>query len=682
MNDLVQSPAVPKSTRKSAAVSDYSPDDLLIVQKRQHWRIRAAHICIDHFESLDRTALVGERRPIEEVDRLAARFSRISDYVKSELPSLLASGLSVHELEAVRYQANYFLEELVRHLRHSLQGRHKSKNPLQDSTPADIEHEVTSALRGQNDSLSVFIEDLIQLAEFELEVGYQRERIRLLLGGDRRLASLGNNETIMSAPLEQLWKSLEDFTGVSSYLEEYLPPVLDKASPYPALEEELKVADEQLQILLRERVEPFERLLVLKRAQDQVLCDLEEKLDIGRLLAASISETRIAPLLRELRAARPGVETSGGLEGLYSEVDRLVGELGDLPPEVILPASAPRSDNPRDKLDGDLAGLEGHLRSVLGAAASLCESAGSEGEKERPEPSDPEAALADLDKRLLALRARLAAALPDFRATRERRVTKLREHLCSLMGELRTFLQTSFAHIASKDPRSTESSYHFFLREFSDEARQALLLLKEIRTLEAFINHLVQVNIAGLPLTPENLARILRVLFIEKDEEKKRIPSGEGWKVMSAFLKKLRDDLVPRLQKVCALDGIRYEDKNFLSEWAMDLAHNCTLCLTQHEIGYNLLQEMGRLRDDDDTMTAHHSHLHIVTARTCNAMQKSLTEICMTLTASIPYVSIMRGGIERRASVFFHRQQKILESGDAGLPEAAEEALSPEPVRI
>ena len=42
-------------------------------------------------------------------------------------------------------------------------------------------------------------------------------------------------------------------------------------------------------------------------------------------------------------------------------------------------------------------------------------------------------------------------------------------------------------------------------------------------------------------------------------------------------------------------------------------------------------------------------------------MQESLTEICMSLTASIPYVGIMKGGIERRASVFFHRQQRVLE---------------------
>jgi hypothetical protein len=275
-------------------------------------------------------------------------------------------------------------------------------------------------------------------------------------------------------------------------------------------------------------------------------------------------------------------------------------------------------------------------------------------------------ALADLlresQERLRATRQALDQGLAEVQVLREDKMRILREHFCSLLGEVRTFLQTSFAHIASKDPRSTESSYHFFLREFSKEASNALFLMRELRELEAFINNLQRFNIASLPLTPENLSRILNVLLVNKEEEKKRIPSGEGWKVMASFLDKLKNELVPRLQKVCAIDGIRFEDKNFLTEWAMDLSQNCALCLAQHEIGYSLIQEMGRLRDEPSATTSRETYAHIVTAKTCAAMQESLTEICMTLTASVPYVGIMRVGVERRASVFFHRQQKVLEA--------------------
>ena len=165
------------------------------------------------------------------------------------------------------------------------------------------------------------------------------------------------------------------------------------------------------------------------------------------------------------------------------------------------------------------------------------------------------------------LRQLIQESLETTRTAREEILRPQREDFCTLLGELRTLLQTSFAHIAASDPRSTESSYHFFLREFADEARDSILLLNKIRELEIFVGELRRVTIGGLPLTPENLARILRVIFIEKEQEQKKIPSGEGWRVLASFLLKLRDELVPRMRQVYGLEGIRYEDKNHLSSW-------------------------------------------------------------------------------------------------------------------
>ena len=212
IKSLVKSSILPEAAKAAQpAVNAYSPDDLAIVQKRQNWRLRVAHVCIDYFEKCDRARLVSDRKSLADVDDLAERFERISDFVKQILSPLLATGVAVHELEAMRYQVNYFLEEVVRHLRTSIQSRLKSKSPLQSSTQVEIEEEVRRALAKQGASLYVFIQDLVKLAEFELEVDSQRERIRLLLGGDRRLSGLGNNETIMSAPLDQFWKAVDEF---------------------------------------------------------------------------------------------------------------------------------------------------------------------------------------------------------------------------------------------------------------------------------------------------------------------------------------------------------------------------------------------------------------------------------------------------------------------------------------
>ncbi len=644
-------------------ISHFSPDDLVIVQRRQDWRLRIARICVEYFENCDEASLESPRRTSQEIRDLLARFARISDYIRRDLPILLMTGVTVHDLEAVRHQVNYFLEEMVRHLRTKIQSRRKTKQPLLGLTQEDLEEEVFASLSESPDSLLVFIEDVVKLTQFEIEVGSQRERIRLLLGGDRRLSNLGNNEAIMTAPRKELWRALDDFVAVYSYLREHLPPLLDKASPYPALEEELEQANDQLQALIRERVDPFGSRLDQKKAQDRALRDLEQRLEEGWRRTTEILEIRVGPLLRQASSPREGLITSSELDKLHTVVRELVEELGQLPLEVELPATATEADRRIDLAPGDLALLEKQLEDVLVEVSLLPQTAllGRGASAGLPASGRLEEMLVTAEERLGAVQKALESPLAEIQRLRGANVTTLREHFCTLTGELRTFLQTSFAHIASKDPRSTESSYHFFLREFANEARQAILLLKEIRDLEDFIHGLSRFNIAGLPLTPENLARILRVLFADKEEEKKRIPSGEGWRVMEAFVEKLKNDLVPRLQKVCALDGIRYEDQHFLTDWAMELTRNCTLCLAQHEIGYNLLQEMGRLRVSPDHAATTQTYAHIVTARTCKGMQESLTEICMSLTASIPYVGIMKGGIERRASVFFHRQQRVLE---------------------
>lgn len=649
----------------SPGTGDFNPDDLLIVQKRQDWRVRVARVCLDHLDATDRDKLDDPKKGREELLKLFARYDRIADHIRQDLAELLITAVAVHELEAVRYSINYFLEEIVRMLRAELTRRHPTGRPLDGSSQEEITELIRSSLDKTPDALLVFLDDLVRLAELEIEVTRQRERIRLLLGGDRSLSSLGTNEAIMTAELDELWRALDEFRGVASYLEENLSPLLDKASPYPALEEELHTTNSQLHELIHERIEPFERRAAFKRDEDRALRELGRRLDEARRGVHEILEFRLAPLLHLMEQRK--TPSAAALNPLYVVVRQLVDRLEEMPTSITLPEPETPLDGRGERYATGFEKLILRLEDLLTEIPSFRQSAffGRRQSSEIPERLVLAEMLDELEKGLRKILGKLTDAGTEVLRAREERVKRLRQHFCTLTGELRTFLQTAFAHIAAKDPRSTESSYHFFLREFSDEARQASVLLTEISQLETFIDHLLRFDIKGMPLTPDNLARILRVLFIDKDDEKRRIPSGEGWNRIATFLGRLKDELVPRLQKVCALDGIRYEDKSFLSEWAMDLTRNCTLCLAQHEIGYGLVQDMRRLRQDSDALAAHQSMYHIVTARTCKAMQESLKEICMTLTATVPYVGIMKGGVERRASVFFHRQKELLEESQA-----------------
>ncbi len=636
----------------TALRKEISPDDLAIVQKRQQWRVRIGVICVDFFEEVDKSLLVGPNYTMKSVHELVVRFRRNGDFLRRDLQHLLETGIAVHDLEVARYQLNDFLEELIHHIRRRIQERVHTHRPLEGMPLDEIEAEVHSALSSKGEALLVYIKNLIRLADLESEIQNQRRRIRLLLGSDRRLSALGNNESIMTAEADQFWRLVGDFLIVGSYLRDNLPPLLGQTSPYPRLEDELTAANLQLDELLK-RMAEFDQDSSASRRRDSMLRLLGEHLQEASQESQQILKVRIVPILQQFTG-----EDTGSV--MPQEVAHLGEVLGDFCARLRdLPRAPDDASAVHEALDGLrlLVPLLGRI-DLVRRTAEVAQSGGLKWAEQT------ELARTELG----VVRQAVQTALEEVHGRRQEILLPQREEFCTLLGELRTLLQTSFAHIAASDPRSTESSYHFFLREFSDEARGSILLLNRIRELEIFVGELRRVTVGGLPLTPENLARILRVIFVEKDQGEKKIPSGEGWRVLASFLLKLRDELVPRMQQACALDGIRYEDKNHLSRWAVDLTESCTRCLAQHEIGYSLLQEMSRMREGEEgdayQRTLRQRHLQAVVTRTSAEMQGSLQKICMTLTSAVPYIGIMRGGIEQRASVFFHRQQLVLEARD------------------
>lgn len=673
--DLGERPA--ERSLAPGELAQISPEDLTIVHKRQEWRLKVATLCLDYFDGCDKATLVNARHPEARVRGTAERAARLADCARQDLPQLLVTAIAVPELEAVRYQVNYFLEEVIRHVRNEVQRRGGTRNPLESLSDERLRDELRQALERSPEALLLFVEDLLRLEEFELEVRTQRKRIRILLGGDRRLSAFGSNEAIIRADLDEFWQMIDGFLSVSGYINSNLPPLLEEASAYPELDEELKLALKQLKGLAKEKIEPLERTYLAQRALDEPLHELERGLREVAQICFNFKNAELVSLMHSADESpkRPAVldfapfsdtlrTLARRLEELHRELEPPARATLEKSRDGVREADAKRLRELLGRIDEAVPRLaEQTIGATVGLLDGVADHERSLDSREAPRLRELVTRLGNQLATAHALFGETAQAIQDLR---NRSIRQLREEMCALMGEFRTFLQTGFAHIAAKDPRSTESSYHYFLREFSQEAHQALQLLKEITTLEVYLMGLQRFRVGGLPLTPENLARILRVLFSDQDQKHKRIPSGEGWKMMAAFLANLKAELVPRLQQVCVREGIRYEDKNFLTTWSNELAESCTRCLAQHELGYSLVQELGRLREEPSDESAHQTYQHIVVGRTCREMQRALQSICMTLTAAIPYVGIMKDGIERRASVFFHRQQMLQARRDAG----------------
>ncbi|MEM6457037.1 MAG: hypothetical protein AAF772_18250, partial [Acidobacteriota bacterium] len=412
-----------------------------------------------------------------------------------------------------------------------------------------------------------------------------------------------------------------------------------------------------LQAIQNERLEPLRADYSSRRTRDDRLrrledilvrildridgAELREPLIDASTASPSVDPARRVVRLRALRALRNDLLDL--LNRRLAATRRLLDDItGDEALDV-------RADLSRaiERVAGY--GDDDHRRTLRTAIDALADDGAS--------AADLALRTATFDDALPGLRDALAQLAEMVQRLRQSSARPWREGLCALLGEVRTFLQTGFAHIAAKDPRSTASSHHFFLREFAQEAHEALILLREIKALEIHLIALQRVSIAGLPLTPENLLRILRVLFDERDGQQ-RIPGGDGWRTMAAFVERLRGELVPRLQRACALDGIRYEDQRHLAGWAQDLLQDCTECLVQHDMGSGMVSDLDAARSTRHLAAAGDA----VVRRTCREMKRSLQAICMTLTAMVPYIGIMRGGIEQRASVFFHRQQQVREN--------------------
>ena len=645
---------------------EISPDDLSIIQKRQEWRLRIARICVDFFAACERSQFATVQRGAASVARLGQAFDRIADHARDDLQLLLVTGIAVHDLEAARHRVNYFLDQVIQYVRHALQERGGSHAPLESADLEDIERETREALLKSPRETLLYIEDLVKLEEFEMEVRNQRQRIRLLLGGDRRLAALGSNEAVIYAELDEFWRTVEHFFQIFVYLRENLPPLLEQTSPYPELERELQHTHEHFQGLVERKVRPLDSRYQERRTVDAALLALEESL---RHVSAGYSRMRQDKIsfLMHFPAAGGRVlssvevaELREALGGFSQNLERLLEQRVKLVDAV----SRRRSES---EAQGQLKELLERIRAQVPTLISVpintaLEVLGAaDGQGPRVEVPRLQQALQEMDEQVSALQQTTTAAVRLLAELREENARPLREQLCAVIGELRTFLQTSFAHIAAKDPRSTESSYHFFLREFSEEAQQALLLLKEMKSLGVFVGGLEQFRVGGLPLTPENLARILRVLFDEKQRVGQRIPSGEGWQIVASFLETLHGELVPRLQKLYSMEGVRFEDKDFLTRSAAQLYHSCLRCLIHHQMGYGLVQDIGRLRETSEASQVS-TYLHLIVSRTCREMQHALQAVCLTLTSLIPYLGIMRDGVERRASLFFHRQQEVLQS--------------------
>jgi hypothetical protein len=639
-----------------------TPDEAQMLVKRHHWREKVLDLCLQHLtEEPDCGA---GSAPSVPGDGAGKRFESLCSDIRRDMPRLLQTELGVPVLEAHRHAANYFLDHLIVFVRERSERRSRDLDsppspPLESLAPEMLRQEVRLALEMSAESLTVFLNDLVALEEFELEVRNQRRRLQFFLGCDRGLRDLAEtNAEIIEAPPDELASIVEEFFRICSLLQHELPPLLDTGSPFPRLAAELEAARDQLDRVLASSIEPLYEVRSRVEALQEGLRPLLDGLLRVKSQLEGIWRGRL-PGFGVLLAGDQGRAQRARLQRDLVTLERTLRALAQkaVPAARERLAASQRKDLERVTAlaESTLAALEGELqRLVADGVAPVADflarcNVANQALQRREEVSS---LLADLFAQLRRLHeGSLRDAIGALDELGAANLLLLKERICQELGSIRsTFLQPRFAHIAANDPRSTQTPQYFYFKEFADEATRSQELLHCVDGLWRFVEQIQETHIDGLRFTPRNLNRIARRVLLER----RSVPAGPGWRELAGFLEALKGKLAPRLQQVCGLPGIRFDDRNQLAVFAEELTRSCSELLAQRETAKRLVQELERLAGTQGVETPTHGPYREAVLRvTCEEMAQKLRLVSRTLLELVPYVGAMIGGIRMRTSLAF-----------------------------
>ncbi len=125
---------------------------------------------------------------------------------------------------------------------------------------------------------------------------------------------------------------------------------------------------------------------------------------------------------------------------------------------------------------------------------------------------------------------------------------RLRELLAELVGRLHGFLTGCLGRLLEADPRSQQDTDYFLSRRFARDVDDAEWLLASVTRLEQYVARLNRFRLASLPSVAHHAE-------VEGD-----LPAADTWVTTELYLAELSRGLVPRLQKMIGLRGIRLDE--------------------------------------------------------------------------------------------------------------------------
>lgn len=215
----------------------------------------------------------------------------------------------------------------------------------------------------------------------------------------------------------------------------------------------------------------------------------------------------------------------------------------------------------------------------------------------------------------------------------------VRKLLCVVIGKLLDFLQDTFGNLMAADPRSQHDADYFLSRSFGRDVDEAEWLHESVAHLEDRALALDREREVRLRLAARDLA------------SERRLPDPAAWDLTDGFLEELVESLVPDIERVRGLRGIRLDELDLLSDYAADIPQ---LARSLREVMATSRAALDRLNGSGDGRGS--VALHEAFAERMARLMGQLDDILCDLAAFVP---IWRRSVEQRRAL-------LLRERDAG----------------
>lgn len=224
---------------------------------------------------------------------------------------------------------------------------------------------------------------------------------------------------------------------------------------------------------------------------------------------------------------------------------------------------------------------------------------------------------------------------------------EMRKFLCVAIGELHTFLLDTMGKLLAGDLRSSRDEDYYLSKRFPRDIEEAEWLYSQVYRLNGYVQ--------GLSADRNRHLQALERLLATDPT----LPVDADWQENEKFLRRVIDDLTPRLKHTLGLQGIRYDDMESLSDYAERLPVLCHELLVLREAGREAVEQVKRIAEADagerERSVDYLLSTHRVFAARMASVARSIEKLLKDLAAFLP---IWLQGIERRRALLLVRRSR------------------------